>query len=98
MLEAHAVQTAVGPDRPIDRYFRRKGFRTKLQASFFAPYWDGFIESMERRGYCRYTTYRTIEIALPLSAHAAVMGLGVADLTDEIVERYLRVQRHRASR
>ncbi len=86
-------------EAPIDRMFRRKGFRARLQRSFLAPYWDGFIEAMEGRGYHRYTIYRTIEVALPLSEHAVAAGVGAAGgLDDDVVESYLRSHCLRESR
>lgn len=84
--------------RPIERYFRRRCFRRRLRASLFDPYWDGFIGSMEQRGYQRYTIYRSIEIALPFAEYARAMGIRVQALSDAVIERYLHVRRHRESR
>ncbi len=98
VLEGH-VRAQGQAEAPIDRMFRRKGFRARLQRSFFAPYWDGFIEAMEGRGYRRYTIYRAIEVTLPLSEHAAAAGVRtVGGLDDDAVESYLKSHRFRESR
>lgn len=77
--------------RPIDRYFKRRAFRARLRASSLAPHWNDFVEEMEGRGYRRYTTYRTIEVALALTEYAAKIGVHAADgLTDGVVARYVR--------
>ena len=77
--------------RPVERYFRRKRFRCRLRATLLDPYWDGFVETMEQRGYQRYTIYRTVEIVVPFAEYAAAtMGIRDADrLNEEVVERYL---------
>jgi site-specific recombinase XerD len=89
----------VEAERPIDQLFRRKGFRARLRRSFFAPHWDGFIEAMRGRGYSRYVIYRSIEIALPLSEHAAAAGItDVRGFGDDDIERYLAHRCFRESR
>jgi hypothetical protein len=56
-----------------------------------APYWDDFAVTMFERGYSWYTVRRTIEIAKPFAAYAGGHGMRrAADLTDEIVDDYLK--------
>lgn len=76
---------------PIERYFRRRGYRARLRASTLAAYWNDFVEEMEKRGYRRYTTYRSVEVSLALSEYAARQGVrSAAALLDDVVARYLR--------
>src|SRR6185369_5190506 len=84
--------------RPIERYFRRGCFRRRLRASLLEPYWDGFVEAMEQRGYQRYTICRSVEIALLFAEYASAMDIGVHALSDAVVERYVDVRRYRESR
>ena len=36
--------------QPIERHFKRAGFRARLRASVLAPYWNDFVEDMEGVG------------------------------------------------
>jgi integrase len=61
-----------------------------------APHWNGFIDWMERRGYRRYSIYRSIEVALPFAAFAMEKGIRDASaLTDRMVGQYLMLGRTR---
>lgn len=83
---------AVEVTRPIERYFRRRCTRRRLRESMFDPFWDGFVEAMEERGYRRYTIYRTVEIAIPFAEYAKDHGVhDVSELSDTVLERYLDV-------
>jgi len=62
-----------------------------LITGLLAPYWDDFVAAMFEQGYSWYSVRRTIEIAKPFAAYAERRGIRrVADLTDEMVDDYLK--------
>ena len=68
---------------------KRTRIRPALERSIFAPYWDDLASFLFRKGYTWYTVRRVIEIATPLAAYVA--GLGVRDatgLTDDVIRSY----------
>ena len=68
---------------------KRTRIRPALERSIFAPYWDDLASFLFQKGYTWYTVRRVIEIATPLAAYVA--GLGVRDatgLTDDVIRSY----------
>lgn len=68
---------------------KRTRIRRALERSIFAPYWDDLASFLFRKGYAWYTVRRVIEIATPLAAYAAGLGVGDAtELTDDVIRSY----------
>lgn len=75
-----------------------KRIRLGLASSLLAPYWDGLARRMFEQGYGWHSVRRTIEIAKPFAAYAQLQGVyDAGELTEDLVERYLKVRRLRES-
>ena len=87
-----ASSTSDPIERNVEDYLswkKRTRIGPALERSIFAPYWDDLASFLFRKGYTWYTVRRVIEIATPLAAYLA--GLGVRDatgLTDDIIRSY----------
>ena len=79
-------------ERNVSNYLswkKRTRVRPALERSIFAPYWDDLARFLFQQGYTWYVVRRVIEIARPLAAYVA--GLGVRDatgLTDDVIRSY----------
>src|SRR5215204_5129978 len=88
-----------GSARTYAEWKERPTIRPGLIKGLLAPYWDDCAAVMFEQGYSWYCVRRTIEIAKPFAAFAESRGIRrVADLTDEMVDDYLKRRKLREGR
>lgn len=95
------MQTKIDEDiaRNYSEWQQRPTIRPGLVEGLLAPCWDDFAATMFERGYSWYTVRRTIEVAKPFAAFAEGRGIRkIADLTDEMVDNYLKHRKLREGR